>query len=124
MDRSRINDQASGPVGCLLFWSALGYVGEQDSVVPYRRLLPAGGDGVELLLQRVSEPKVIKNRVHLDLRVPDLEDEVARLVAWEPARTSSMPAVLPIPQPKHLVGHRIPLSDDAANDPLAQLDRL
>ena len=48
--------------------------------MPYRRLLPAGGDGVELLLQRVSEPKVIKNRVHLDLRVPDLEDEVARLV--------------------------------------------
>jgi Glyoxalase-like domain len=52
------------------FWcAALGYVGEPDSAWRYRRLLPAGGgDGVELLLQRVPEPKVTKNRMHLDLR--------------------------------------------------------
>jgi predicted enzyme related to lactoylglutathione lyase len=55
--------------------------GEPGPPDRYRRLLPADGDGVELLLQRVPEQKVTKNRLHLDLRVPDLDNEVARLVA-------------------------------------------
>ncbi len=50
-------------------------------VRPYHVLLPADGDGVELLLQQVPEPKVNKNRMHLDLRVLDLEAEVSRLIA-------------------------------------------
>ena len=44
-------------------------------------LLPANGDGIELLLQQVPESKATKNRMHLDLRVLDLEPEVSRLVA-------------------------------------------
>lgn len=65
-----------------VFWSGvLGYVAEPLSSGRYRRLLPADGDGVELLLQRVSEPKAHKNRMHLDLRVPDLDAEVARLTS-------------------------------------------
>jgi predicted enzyme related to lactoylglutathione lyase len=64
------------------FWcAALGYLAEPGPPGWYRRLLPADGDGVELLLQRVPEQKVTKNRLHLDLRVPDLDNEVARLVA-------------------------------------------
>lgn len=64
------------------FWcGALGYVAEPLTPGRYRRLLPADGNGVELLLQRVPEPKAHKNRMHLDLRVPDLEAEVARLVS-------------------------------------------
>lgn len=66
------------------FWCpALGYVGPRRTEPDerYRRLLPADGDGIELLLQRVPEPKTVKNRVHLDLRVPDLDAEVARLRA-------------------------------------------
>jgi hypothetical protein len=64
------------------FWcEALGYVAEPLSSGRYRRLLPADGNGVELLLQRVPEPKMYKNRMHLDLRVPDLAAEVARLVS-------------------------------------------
>jgi predicted enzyme related to lactoylglutathione lyase len=80
------------------FWcAALGYVAETadgtaladlNAQDRYRRLLPADGDGVELLLQRVAEPKVAKNRVHLDLRVPDLHDEVARLVALGATHTA------------------------------------
>ena len=74
------------------FWcAALGYVAGLDPAGRYRRLLPAGGDGVELLLQRVAEPKVIKNRMHLDLRVPDLEDEVARLLALGAEHTTGRP---------------------------------
>jgi hypothetical protein len=33
-----------------------------------------------LWFTRVPEPKTVKNRVHLDLRAPDVEAEVARLV--------------------------------------------
>lgn len=62
----------------------------QDPAGRYRRLLPAEGDGVELLLQRVPELKMTKNRVHLDLRVPDLGDEVARLVALGARHTTGV----------------------------------
>jgi predicted enzyme related to lactoylglutathione lyase len=37
------------------------------------------GDGPSLTLQRVSEPKRGKNRMHVDLLVRDLHAEVARL---------------------------------------------
>ena len=39
------------------------------------------GSGLALLLQRVPERKKGENRLHLDLRVPDLEAEVARVAA-------------------------------------------
>jgi catechol 2,3-dioxygenase-like lactoylglutathione lyase family enzyme len=34
-----------------------------------------------LFLQRVPEPKAVKNRVHIDLHVPDMEAEAKRLTA-------------------------------------------
>ncbi|MEV0388820.1 VOC family protein [Nonomuraea sp. NPDC050643] len=74
------------------FWcGALGYDVEPGSAGRYRSLRPAGGNGVELLLQRVPEPKVTKNRLHLDLRVPDVEAEVARLVALGGRHTTGDP---------------------------------
>jgi predicted enzyme related to lactoylglutathione lyase len=42
-------------------------------------LKPQDGDAPELLLQRVPEPKVAKNRMHLDMRIVDLGAEAARL---------------------------------------------
>lgn len=45
-------------------------------------LLPGQGRaGPEVLLQRVSEDKAGKNRLHLDLRTKDLDSEVARVLA-------------------------------------------
>lgn len=72
------------------FWeAALGYerraVNEQYvALVPPARE-PGAGAGPEpvwppLLFQKVPEPKVAKNRVHLDFRAPVMADEVARLV--------------------------------------------
>jgi predicted enzyme related to lactoylglutathione lyase len=66
------------------FWcTALGYVAlpEEPGSGPYRVLLPADGNGIELLLQQVPESKATKNRMHFDLRVIDLDAEVARLIA-------------------------------------------
>lgn len=66
------------------FWcAALGYVAfpKEAGSGPYSVLLPADGNGIELLLQQVPESKVSKNRMHLDLRVSDLDAEVSRLIA-------------------------------------------
>jgi Glyoxalase-like domain len=41
---------------------------------------PASGTGPLLWFTRVPEPKTVKNRVHLDLRAPDVEAEAERLV--------------------------------------------
>jgi hypothetical protein len=44
-------------------------------------LVEPSGAGPRLFFQRVPEPKVAKNRVHLDLRTEDLAAETARLTA-------------------------------------------
>jgi predicted enzyme related to lactoylglutathione lyase len=43
------------------------------------RFVSLAGDGPSLTLQRVPEPKMAKNRLHLDLLVADVDAEVARL---------------------------------------------
>jgi predicted enzyme related to lactoylglutathione lyase len=42
-------------------------------------LIPRGGQGIEILLQRVPERKEAKSRVHLDIRTRKLEPEVQRI---------------------------------------------
>jgi hypothetical protein len=62
------------------FWSAaLGrtarWLNEQYVTLP-----PADGDaGLPLLFQKVPEPKIVKNRVHIDFRCEDRAFEVVRL---------------------------------------------
>ncbi|WP_328293808.1 VOC family protein [Kineococcus sp. NBC_00420] len=64
------------------FWTTvLGYRRDSYGGGPYLSLSPSGGEGVELLLQRTTDRKTEKNRVHLDLRTEDLEAEVARVEA-------------------------------------------
>jgi predicted enzyme related to lactoylglutathione lyase len=43
------------------------------------RYVALGGQGVALTLQRVDEPKTVKNRMHMDLLVDELDQEVRRL---------------------------------------------
>jgi predicted enzyme related to lactoylglutathione lyase len=68
------------------FWAAaLDYavVGEAGS---YVALVPNERPGPKLLLQRVEEAKVVKNRMHLDIEMPDIEAEAARLEAHRATR--------------------------------------
>ena len=75
------------------FWIAvLGYV-DSGGGATYRALLPSGGSGPELLLQRVAEQKETKNRVHLDLRTRDLDSEVRRIEQLGAHRMTSEPIV-------------------------------
>ncbi|TDC80802.1 VOC family protein [Actinomadura sp. 7K507] len=69
------------PDGLADFWaSALGY--ERGGYEPpYVPLTDSSGKGPRLLLQRVPEPKVTKNRMHADLRITDMDAEVARVTA-------------------------------------------
>jgi len=63
------------------FWrEALHYrdhYADDDLVV----LVPKEGSASPLLLQRVPEPKAVKNRMHLDIIVDDLATEMRRLNA-------------------------------------------
>jgi uncharacterized glyoxalase superfamily protein PhnB len=59
------------------FWqAAVGFV--VAGSVP-ARYVSLSGHGVSLTLQRVAEPKTVKNRMHLDLLVEDPAQEVDRL---------------------------------------------
>lgn len=76
-----------------VFWSeVLGYVREGQSEI-YLSLVPADGAGVEILLQRVTDTKLGKNRLHLDLRTADLDAEVARVLALGAQRLTEEPVV-------------------------------
>jgi predicted enzyme related to lactoylglutathione lyase len=63
------------------FWANALRYRQAPSSGPYVVLVPDAQPGPDLVLQRVPEPKVGKNRMHLDLRVATLEPELARLAA-------------------------------------------
>jgi predicted enzyme related to lactoylglutathione lyase len=73
------------------FWApALGYV-NLGGAGAYVALFPDGRPGPKLLLQQVAEAKTVKNRMHLDIEVLDIEAEAARLVALGATRVSDKP---------------------------------
>ena len=69
----------SDPEKLMVFWrEALGYrvyYSEPSLAV----LMPQDVNSSPLLLQRVPEPKVVKNRMHVDIVTDDVEVEVERL---------------------------------------------
>ena len=70
------------------FWAeALGYANVGSAGV-FVALYPREGNGPKLLLQRVTEPKGTKNRMHLDIEVPDIDMEADRLSGLGAQRVS------------------------------------
>lgn len=77
-----------------LFWcEVLGYTAASPPGGRYMSLIPADGQGIEVLLQRVDDGKVAKNRLHLDLRTGDLDAEVARVLGHGASRLTTAPIV-------------------------------
>ena len=69
------------PTRIVPFWAeTLGYssVGEFGSFWP---LFPLNEGEPVLIIQQVQEEKSGKNRMHMDIHVPDLEAEIERLLA-------------------------------------------
>ena len=64
--------------GMTRFWSELLGV-EAEISEPFAFLSPGEGREIAVWLQRVPEPRVGKNRVHLDFRAEVMAEEVARL---------------------------------------------
>lgn len=70
------------PDGLVPFWcAALGYTLVAEPTEAYRVLAPTQGQpaGPVLILQRVPEPAVGKNRMHLDVHPEDPEQHIAVL---------------------------------------------
>jgi hypothetical protein len=63
------------------FWAAvLGSDVDEDSTAEKAYVEAAGWGGPNMWFRRVPEPKIAKNRLHLDLRAPGRrDDEVLRL---------------------------------------------
>ena len=81
----------ANPEALAEFWApALGYT-NVGSAGSYVMLLPAEGDGPQLLLQRVEEAKAAKNRMHLDIHVADIGAEADRLLALGASRLETDP---------------------------------
>jgi predicted enzyme related to lactoylglutathione lyase len=57
----------------------------------YVLLVPEDGVGPQLLLQRVAEAKSAKNRMHVDLHVPDIAAEAVRLVELGAQQVAAQP---------------------------------
>ena len=73
------------------FWAAaLGYR-PHGSWEQYRSLVDPAGAGPKLILQQVAQAKVGKNRMHLDVHVPDVEAEVTRLAGLGATRLDAEP---------------------------------
>jgi predicted enzyme related to lactoylglutathione lyase len=71
----------SDPETLATFWAeALGYT-KAGLFDQYFVLLPTVREFPPVILQRVPEPKTTKARIHIDLRVPDIETEAQRLEA-------------------------------------------
>jgi predicted enzyme related to lactoylglutathione lyase len=74
------------------FWtSLLGYARDGLPCGPYQSLVPADGQGIEILLQQVPETKREKTRLHLDLRTTGLAAEVERAIALGATLLTSQP---------------------------------
>jgi predicted enzyme related to lactoylglutathione lyase len=72
------------------FWAAA--LGSAMTPTVAGRYIALEGPGqLVLTLQRVAEPKAVKNRMHLDLLVPDVDSELARLESLGAIRLSRSP---------------------------------
>jgi catechol 2,3-dioxygenase-like lactoylglutathione lyase family enzyme len=71
------------------FWSAV--LGYRAEVVVPEAYVGLEGPAFTLTLQRVPEPKITKNRMHLDLLVADLAAESARIETLGATRITPVP---------------------------------
>ena len=88
-----ITIDCADPVGLGSFWARVfgTQLGPSDGDVPqYVDLLPVTGVPT-LRFQRVPEPKTVKNRLHLDVSVTDLDAADARVEALGGRRLSAEP---------------------------------
>ncbi|TDC52976.1 VOC family protein [Jiangella ureilytica] len=101
--RFQVTFDCADPDRLARFWcEVLGYVVPEGTEGPASACVDPTGVGTRLYFQRVPEGKVVKNRVHLDVRVgtglvgaerlATLEAECTRLIALGAVRERVLPA--------------------------------
>lgn len=83
-----ITMDANDPDALAPFWAAALRYRVAGAEGDYVALVPLEAPGPNVLIQRVPEPKTVKNRTHLDLKVADIEAEADRLEALGARRTA------------------------------------
>ena len=73
------------------FWAEALHYRANPYDPPYLTLTDPGRKSPELILQKVPEPKRAKNRMHLDLFGPDIEQESRRMESLGARRLSVEP---------------------------------
>ena len=88
----QLNIDCADAVSLRAFYcEALGYEPHQQSA-QYTSCVPGpGAVGPKIVFQQVPESKSVKNRVHVDLVVDDIEAESARWLALGATRVSAQP---------------------------------
>lgn len=88
----QVNIDCADAVGLRTFYcEALGYEAHQEAG-PYTSCVPGpGAVGPKIVFQQVPESKSVKNRVHLDIEVDDIEAESTRWLALGATRVSAQP---------------------------------
>ena len=80
---SFVTIDANDPARLAAFWSEVLGTSVEETSDEGRFVFLAAAEGHILGFQRVPEPKSLKNRVHLDLRVEDLEAATDAVLALE-----------------------------------------
>ena len=78
---SFVTIDANDPERLATFWGAVLGVEVEERSDRGRFVFLERASGTLLCFQRVPEPKTTKNRVHLDVRIEDLEEATERIVA-------------------------------------------
>jgi predicted enzyme related to lactoylglutathione lyase len=73
------------------FWAEALHYRANPYHQPYLTLTDPAGKSPELILQKVPEPKTLKNRMHLDLFGPNMEAEARRMESIGARRISKTP---------------------------------
>ena len=73
------------------FWSAaLGYI-QRGDVGHFRSIVSPGNDEPRIILQRVPEARVEKNRLHIDIHADHIEVEAIRIAKLGARRVDATP---------------------------------
>jgi predicted enzyme related to lactoylglutathione lyase len=91
------------------FWAAALDYRTVGGAGNYVLLVPEGRPGPDLLLQRVPEARVGKNRMHVDLHTPDIEAEATRLTGLGARRLVAEPL-------EEFGSHWIAMADPEGNE--------
>jgi predicted enzyme related to lactoylglutathione lyase len=78
---SFVTIDANDPERLAAFWGAVLGVEVEERTDRGRFVFLERASGTLLCFQRVPEPKTVKNRVHLDVRIEDIDEATQRIVS-------------------------------------------